>query len=95
MSASTPQAVRSSDIEDRLQATLKPSFLQVLDESAAHAGHAGANGQGHGTHFRVRIASEQFAGKSRVARHRLVYDSVQKFMDQGLHALAIEVVEQP
>ncbi|MGH8830483.1 MAG: BolA family protein, partial [Polaromonas sp.] len=69
--------------------------LEVLDESAAHAGHAGANEQGFGTHFRIRIASPEFAGKSRVARHRLVYDAMQNFIDQGLHALAIEIIDAP
>jgi BolA protein len=53
---------------------------------------ASSNGTGSGTHFRVRIASPQFTGKSRVQRHRLVYDALQDFMDQGLHALAIEVL---
>ena len=67
----------------------------MIDESAAHAGHAGANAQGFGTHFRVRIASPRFAGKTRVARHRLVYDALQDFIDQGLHALAIEIIETP
>ena len=76
----------------RLRERLAPSELQVLDESADHAGHAGSNGTGFGTHFRVRIASPQFTGKSRVQRHRLVYDALQDFIDQGLHALAIEVI---
>jgi BolA protein len=53
----------------------------------------GANDSGFGTHFRVRIGSAQFQGISRVARHRLVYDALQDFIDQGLHALAIEVIE--
>lgn len=75
-----------------LSQALTPDELQVTDESAAHAGHAGSNGKGSGTHFRVRIGSPSFAGKTRVAAHRLVYDSVQKFMDAGLHALAIEIV---
>ena len=64
----------------------------MIDESAAHAGHAGASADGYGTHFRVRIASPLFDGKSRVARHRLVYDALQVFIDQGLHALAIETL---
>jgi BolA protein len=72
-----------------------PRWLEVLDESAAHAGHAGANAEGFGTHFRIRIASPLFTGKSRVARHRLVYDALQNFIDQGLHALAIEIIESP
>lgn len=75
-----------------LEAALMPTQLEVIDESAAHAGHAGANEQGHGTHFRVRIASPVFAGKSRVAQHRLVYDALRNFIDAGLHALAIDII---
>ncbi len=78
-------------IEDTLRDTLAPTQLDVIDESADHMGHAGSNGLGHGTHFRVRIGSAAFAGKSRVAQHRLVYDALQKFTDAGLHALAIEI----
>ena len=78
-------------IESRLRETLAPTLLEVLDESAAHAGHSGANGLGYGTHFRVRIGGPAFAGRSRVAQHRLVYDALQKFTDAGLHALAIEI----
>ena len=88
----TPMAITAAALEAQLSATLSPSQLEVIDESAAHAGHAGANGTGFGTHFRVRIASPLFDGKPRVARHRLVYDSLQQFIDQGLHALAIEVL---
>ena len=80
----------SRDLEARLRDALQPTMLEVIDESASHAGHAGANAEGYGTHFRVRIASPQFAGKSRVARHRLVYDALQLFIAQGLHAIAIE-----
>ena len=82
----------ATELEQRLRQTLQPSSLQVIDESAAHAGHAGANGTGAGTHFRVRIATPAFAGKSRVQRHRLVYDALHDFLDQGLHALAIETL---
>jgi BolA protein len=73
-----------------LQQQFKPSFLEVIDESAEHAGHSGASESGMNSHFRVRIASVQFEGLSRVQRHRLVYDSLQEFLDNGLHALAIE-----
>ena len=76
----------------RLREKLGPSQLEVLDESAAHAGHAGSNGSAFGTHFRVRIASPLFMGKPRVARHRLVYDALQEFIDQGVHAIAIEIL---
>jgi len=82
----------ATQIDERLRSRLSPSQLDVIDESAAHAGHAGANDSGYGTHFRVRIASPFFTGRSRVARHRLVYDALQDFMDQGLHAIAIEVL---
>jgi BolA protein len=66
--------------------------LRVIDESADHAGHVGANDSGQGTHMRVCIASPLFASLSRVQRHRLVYDALQDFIDQGLHALAIELI---
>ncbi len=81
----------TSAIEAVLRDTLAPTVLEVLDESAAHAGHAGANGLGYGTHFRVRIGGPAFAGRSRVAQHRLVYDALRQFTDAGLHALAIEI----
>ncbi|WP_066707024.1 BolA family protein [Curvibacter delicatus] len=76
----------------QLRNTLAPTMLDVIDESGAHAGHAGANGTGFGTHFRVRIASPLFEGKTRVARHRLVYDALQDFIAQGVHAIAIETL---
>ena len=86
----------STELADRMAARLRerlqPSALEVLDESWQHEGHPGANGTGFGTHFRVRIAAPQFVGKSRVAQHRLVYDALQEFIDQGLHALAIELL---
>jgi BolA family transcriptional regulator, general stress-responsive regulator len=90
-----PLPVRRAEIEQQLTELLKPSHLEVIDESAAHAGHSGANAEGFGSHFRVRIASPAFAGISRVARHRLVYDAMQNFIDQGLHAIAIEIVDSP
>jgi BolA protein len=83
----TPTA---QQLQQRLQDILQPTQLEVIDESQQHSGHAGANGSGFGTHFRVRIRAAAFAGKSPVARHRLVYDALQDFMAQGLHALAIE-----
>ncbi len=93
--ATSPLPIHAARIEEQLRARLSPSSLEVIDESASHAGHAGANAEGFGTHFRVRIASPEFAGKSRVARHRLVYDALQNFIDDGLHALAIEILESP
>lgn len=80
------------DLARRLRASLSPETLEVLDESAAHAGHAGASAEGRGTHFRVRIGAAGFAGKSRVQRHRLVYDALADCQALGLHALAIEII---
>ena len=88
----TTEAITALAMERRLRAQLAPTALQVLDESHAHAGHAGANGTGAGTHFRVRIASPRFNNVSRVQRHRLVYDALQEFIDRGAHAIAIEIL---
>ena len=85
-------AISAAALHARLQEVLSPTQLEVIDESGQHMGHAGANGTGYGTHFRVRIAAPVFAGKSRVAQHRLVYDALQEFIDRGLHALAIELL---
>jgi BolA protein len=82
----------AEQIHARLATTLQTTALQVIDESHLHAGHAGASASGVGSHFRVRIASPLFTSVSRVQRHRLVYDALQDFIDQGLHALAIEVL---
>jgi BolA protein len=87
-----PLPALAQAMQQRLAEKLNPTVVEVVDESAAHTGHAGANGTGFGTHFRVRIASPLFTGRSRVAQHRLVYDALQEFIDQGVHALAIEVL---
>ena len=81
----------TSDLEEALVQALEPTLLEVEDQSAAHAGHAGAGDAGHGTHFRIAIASPRFAGLSRVAAHRLVYDALSPFIAAGVHALAIEI----
>ncbi|MCB1973583.1 MAG: BolA family protein [Nitrospirota bacterium] len=85
-------AITAPNMEQRLRERLGPTALQVLDESHAHDGHAGANGTGFGTHFRVRIASPMFTGLPRVRQHRLVYDALQEFIDRGAHAIAIEIL---
>ena len=74
------------ELATRLQAALAPEQLEVLDDSHQHAGHTGAR---EGRHFTVHITSGRFAGLSRVARHRLVYDSLGPLAEQGVHALAI------
>jgi BolA protein len=77
-------------IERVLRQQFQPTSLEVIDESSQHAGHSGASDSGMNSHFRVRIASSHFENLSRIQRHRLVYDSLQEFLDNGLHALAIE-----
>ncbi|MBC5786272.1 BolA family transcriptional regulator [Ramlibacter sp. USB13] len=95
MSAATGTGITAEALRARLQERLAPTRLEVLDESAAHLGHAGQDGTGAGTHFRVRIASPAFAGRPRVACHRLVYDALRDYIDRdhGVHALAIESAE--
>ena len=80
-------SVGAADIERELRATLQPELLDVQDDSHLHAGHAGAR---EGRHFSVRIVSGRFAGLSRVARHRLVYDALHALIPRGIHALAID-----
>jgi len=76
----------AAEIHKRLQAALAPTALKVNDDSHLHAGHAGAR---EGRHFSVVLSSPRFTGLSRVARHRLVYDSLGSLAEQGVHALAI------
>lgn len=76
-------------IEQALRAALQPDRLEVIDDSHLHAGHAGAR---EGGHFTVRMVSGRFAGLSRVARHRLVYDAVRPLMAGGIHALAVQAL---
>ncbi len=76
-------------IEARIAEALRPSRLEVLDESHLHAGHAGARPGGE-THYRLHVVAEAFAGKSRVERHRLVNGLLTEAFERGLHALAIK-----
>ncbi|HEY3599129.1 MAG TPA: BolA family protein [Paraburkholderia sp.] len=80
-------AERIALIETRLAAALAPvQSIAVRDDSAQHAGHAGAAAGGH---YSVTIVAAAFAGKARVARHRMVYDALAAAMQRGIHALAI------
>ena len=67
--------------------TFAPLECQLDDESALHAGHAGA--ASGGGHYRLRLVSAKFEGLNLVARHRLVYDSVRDMMQTEIHAIAI------
>ncbi|HQR02665.1 MAG: BolA family transcriptional regulator [Proteobacteria bacterium] len=74
-----------TELKRRL-ACLQPVALEIIDESAQHAGHPGARSGGH---FRLLISSALFAGKPTMARHRLVYDALGDLMRDGVHALSI------
>ena len=75
------------EIRRRLGA-LAPARLELIDESAKHAGHAGARPGGN-THWRLTIVSAAFAGKPTVARHRMIYAALGELMQDPIHALAI------
>jgi BolA family transcriptional regulator, general stress-responsive regulator len=70
-----------------LERELAPQSLEIIDDSAKHAGHAGAR---EGGHFRVMLVATAFKGRSQLERHRLVYAAVAPLMGQGVHALSID-----
>jgi BolA family transcriptional regulator, general stress-responsive regulator len=74
------------NIRERL-AVLEPTLIEIIDDSALHAGHAGA--RSGGGHYRLVIVSPKFAGKATMARHRLVYDALGSLMQREIHALTI------
>jgi len=75
-------------IREKLEQSLKPKHLEIIDESYKHEGHAGAR-EGGETHFAVTIVSSQFAGLSRLARHKLVQEILKEEMASRIHALSI------
>lgn len=81
---------RATVLEQRLRSALTPTDLQIIDDSAAHAGHAGA--RAGGSHFNVLIVSAAFAGQSLLQRHRQVYQAVGDLMPQDIHALSIRAL---
>jgi BolA protein len=78
---------RTERLRERLQEQLQPSALEIIDESAKHAGHTGA--ASGGGHFIVNIVAEVFRGNNPLQRHRLVYAAVGDMMQQEIHALSI------
>ena len=82
-----PHINRADVIRDKLQQRFAPLELTVQDDSAKHAGHAGArDGRGH---FAVRVVSKHFADHPRVERHRMVYAALGELMQTDIHALSI------
>jgi BolA protein len=80
-------AQRVAFIRDRLTEVFSPLSLNIIDESAKHAGHASAGGAGH---FVVEIVSAAFQGKTPIQRHRMVYDALSDAMHSEIHALSIK-----
>jgi BolA protein len=78
----------AAEIRRRLEA-LAPSRLELLDESAKHAGHAGARPGGN-THWRLTIVSAAFTGNTTVSRHRMIYHALGELMQDPIHALSID-----
>jgi BolA family transcriptional regulator, general stress-responsive regulator len=93
-----------NQIELRLQA-LKPEMLEIVDDSASHAGHVGASAHAarhgsaaplvEGTHFEITVVSAAFAGKPLVARHRMIYALLDDLMKTQIHALKIDAQVSP
>lgn len=79
---------RVADIRAALQ-QLDPVLIEIEDQSALHAGHAGVRDHGGG-HFAVRIVAPCFVGKSRIARHRMVYAALGDAFKDKIHALSIQ-----
>jgi BolA protein len=82
------QLPRTERIRALVSAALAPTLLDVRDDSAQHAGHAGAAPGGE-THYTVLVVSDRFEGQGRVARHRMVNAALGDEFAQGLHALAL------
>lgn len=80
---------RHQRIEAILRQQLNPSVLEIIDDSARHAGHAGANEKGE-SHFYIKVASEKFAGKTTLEQHRLIYFLLSHELQTGLHALTLK-----
>lgn len=76
-------------IKQLLTEALEPQTLEIIDNSASHAGHAGSRGGGH---FHVTIVSSQFEGKSMVQRHQMIYKALGDLMKQQIHALGINAL---
>lgn len=78
---------RIAAIQGKLTEAFAPIDLQIIDDSHQHAGHASAKGGGH---YRVRLVSSAFAGKTTIQRHRMVYAALGTLMDGEIHAVSIQ-----
>ena len=79
---------RVARIRERLQQAFRPEVLEIRDDSALHAGHAGArDGAGH---YAVTIRADAFRGRGRIECHRMVYEALADMMPKEIHALSID-----
>jgi BolA protein len=83
-------SMTSEQIKQLLNDAFKPELLEIIDNSAAHAGHAGA--KSGGGHYHVTIVADAFEGKSLVQRHQLIYKALGDMMKQQIHALGINAL---
>lgn len=81
---------KADEIRAKLEAALAPTTLDVVDDSESHRGHGGYQ-EGGESHYNLRIRSEAFAGKSRIARHRLVHSVLGPELIGSIHALALDL----
>jgi BolA protein len=80
-----------NEITALLSAAFSPSYLEVINDSAAHAGHAAARATPSAGHFKVIMTCESFQGLSPVMRHRLVYEKLSHLMDSHIHAISMNL----
>ncbi|PPD19323.1 MAG: BolA family transcriptional regulator [Methylomonas sp.] len=80
----------ASTLRQKLEEALRPEAIEIIDHSAAHAGHYG--NQGGGGHFNVTIVADAFEGKSLVQRHQMVYRALGDMMKAEIHALGINAL---
>ncbi len=78
-------------VREKLMIALRPTRLDVINESELHAGHRNSPGTGE-SHFRILVVSDAFSGKSRLERHRLVNDLLKDELAGGIHALALSTL---
>ncbi|MEL6099892.1 MAG: BolA family protein [Pseudomonadota bacterium] len=80
----------ADEIEAKLRTAFEPTEIEVVDDSASHAGHAGAPDGGQ-SHFNVRIRAAAFGGQSRIAKHRAVHRALGPELIGRIHALALDI----
>lgn len=86
-----PESPRVTLIKQRIKQAINPEKFTIIDDSAQHAGHAGAKASGGG-HFSITVVAASFEGKSSVARHRMIYAALGDAMQTDIHALSIRAL---